>query len=220
MRYRALATDFDGTLAEHGIVPTTTLEALRRLAGAGFKLLLVSGREKEQLYDIFPQVRLFDLMVLENGALLHQPHTDQSTLLAEPPPARLLHALQERRIPYSAGRSIVATVEPHGAALRSVIQELQLNWHLIQNKNDVMALPANINKAAGLKVALQQLRLQPAEVVGVGDAENDLDFLQMCGLAVAVANALPVVKATAHWTMQGERGAGVTELIDRLLRAV
>jgi hydroxymethylpyrimidine pyrophosphatase-like HAD family hydrolase len=220
MRYRALATDFDGTLAEHGIVPTTTLEALRRLAEAGFKLLLVSGREKEQLYDIFPHVRLFDHLVLENGALLHQPHSDQCTLIAEPPPARLLQALQERRIPYSAGRSIVATVEPHGAALQAVIEELQLNWHLIRNKNDIMALPANINKAAGLTVALQQLGLQPAEVVGVGDAENDLDFLQMCGLAVAVANALPGVKATAHWTMQGERGAGVTELIDRLLRAV
>ncbi|MFQ3592468.1 MAG: HAD-IIB family hydrolase, partial [Gemmataceae bacterium] len=160
MRFRALATDFDGTIAQHGLVPSPTLEAMRRLADSGYKLLLVTGREKEQLYEIFPHVRLFDYMVLENGALLHHPHTDETTLLAEAAPPALLQALQQRRIPFSAGRSIVATVEPHGATMKTLIQELRLNWHVIMNKHDVMALPASINKAAGLKVALERLGLR------------------------------------------------------------
>ena len=39
----------------------------------------------------------------------------------------------------------------------------------------------------------------------------------MCGLSVAVANALPSVKAAADVVTKGARGAGVIELIERLL---
>ena len=68
-----------------------------------------------------------------------------------------------------------------------------------------------------MKPVLEELALTPDQVVGVGDAENDHAFLSMCGLSVAVANALPAVKDTADLVTPGARGAGVTELIDRLL---
>ena len=55
-----------------------------------------------------------------------------------------------------------------------------------------------------------------SQTIGVGDAENDQAFLRMCGLAVAVDNALPAVKDMADIVTSGARGAGVTELIARL----
>ena len=55
-------------------------------------------------------------------------------------------------------------------------------------------------------------------MVGVGDAENDQAFLQTCGCAAAVANALPAVKKTAHLCVKRDHGDGVTELIDRICR--
>ena len=39
----------------------------------------------------------------------------------------------------------------------------------------------------------------------------------MCGLAVAVDNALASVKEMAHVVTSGARGAGVSELIERWL---
>jgi hydroxymethylpyrimidine pyrophosphatase-like HAD family hydrolase len=59
--------------------------------------------------------------------------------------------------------------------------------------------------------------LSPFNVVGIGDAENDHAFLRACGCAVAVANALPVVKADADILTDASRGAGVEELIERIL---
>ncbi|MBV8578585.1 MAG: HAD hydrolase family protein, partial [Acetobacteraceae bacterium] len=50
-----------------------------------------------------------------------------------------------------------------------------------------------------------------------GDAENDNAFLAECGISVAVANALPALKETATWTTEGVRGAGVAELVLRML---
>jgi hypothetical protein len=61
------------------------------------------------------------------------------------------------------------------------------------------------------------LGLSPHNTVGVGDAENDHAFLDFCGYGVAVANALPMLKERADLVTQGARGAGVVELIDKLI---
>jgi len=45
MYFVALATDYDGTIAEDGVVAEATLEALRELKQSGRKLLLVTGRQ-------------------------------------------------------------------------------------------------------------------------------------------------------------------------------
>jgi len=48
-----------------------------------------------------------------------------------------------------------------------------------------------------------------------GDAEDDEDFLARCGLAVALANALPFVRAITKVAV-GAHGDGVVELIGEL----
>jgi hypothetical protein len=112
----------------------------------------------------------------------------------------------------------VATWEPHEAAVLEIIRDLGLELNIIFNKGAVMVLPPGINKSAGLEAALAELELSSHNVVGVGDAENDHAFLQSCGCAAAVANALPMLKASADIVLSGERGAGVVELLDRVRR--
>ncbi len=217
MKYLALATDYDGTIAHDGVVDDGTLAALRRLRDAGRRLLLVSGRELEDLLATFAHTALFDRLVLENGALLYDPATQVARPIAAPPPPALVDELVRRGVPLSAGRSIVATVVPHEHAVLAAIRDLGLEWHVVFNKGAVMALPPGVTKASGLAPALEELGIPPERVVGVGDAENDHAFLQMCGLSVAVANALPAVKATADVVTTGARGSGVVELIERML---
>ncbi|MCA1559792.1 MAG: HAD hydrolase family protein [Acidobacteria bacterium] len=135
---------------------------------------------------------------------------------AAPPPA-LLEALARHAVPLSVGHSIVATVEPYEHQVLATIHDLGLEWHVIFNKGSVMALPADVTKATGLAPALNALGVSAQETVGVGDAENDQAFLRACGLAVAVQNALPSVKERAHLVTAGARGAGVVELVERLL---
>ena len=44
MRYLALCTDYDGTLAHHGKVDAPTIAALEKFRASGRKLVLVTGR--------------------------------------------------------------------------------------------------------------------------------------------------------------------------------
>jgi hydroxymethylpyrimidine pyrophosphatase-like HAD family hydrolase len=218
MRYLALASDYDGTLAANGRVDGETLAALERLRDSGRKLILVTGRQLDDLLNVFPHLNLFDRVVAENGALLYQPATHEEKTLGEPPPEEFVTALHERGVePVSVGRVIVATWHPHEKAVLEVIRDLGLEWQVILNKDAVMVLPSGVNKATGLSVALSELGLSPHNTVGVGDAENDQDFLNLCGCAIAVANALPLLKERADFVTKGDRGAGVVELIDKLI---
>ena len=218
MYFVALATDYDGTLAEDGIVAPGTLSALRSLKESGRKAILVTGRELPDLRGVFAEISSFDLVVAENGALLYDPCTGEEWPIGAAPPPGFVERLRERQVPVSVGRSIVATWEPHQTTVLDTIRELGLELQIIFNKGAVMILPAGVNKATGLAVALTRLKLSTLNTVAIGDAENDHAFLQASGCAVAVANALPMVKADAEIVTEGARGAGVAELITRLIK--
>jgi HAD superfamily hydrolase (TIGR01484 family) len=218
VRYRALACDYDGTLATHGVVDQPTLEALDRLRSSGRKLILVTGRELGELRLVFPQLDRFDRVVAENGALLYRPATGEEVLLAQPPPVEFIAALRDRKVrPLSVGRVIVATFEPFQTTARDVIRSLDLELQVVFNKGAVMILPFGVDKAVGLKAALAELELSLHQTVGVGDAENDEAMLNACRCSAAVANALPRTKDCADIVTQGGHGAGVAELIDRII---
>ncbi len=219
MKFVALATDYDGTLAADGTVDEPTVQMLRDFRDSGRKLLLVTGREWEDLSRVFAHTDLFALVVAENGGLLANPATGEIRTLAPSVPGCLADRLRTRGVkPLAIGRTLLATREPHEHTVLEVIHELGLEYHIIFNKGAVMVLPSGINKATGLKAALKQLSLRPEDVAGVGDAENDHAFLRICGLSAAVANALPALKAEVDLVTRANAGAGVAELVRRLCR--
>ena len=81
MQYRALATDYDGTLAQDGHVSPETLDALRRLRASGRKVILVTGRELPELQSVFPDLAVCDAVVAENGGLLYWPAEQREEVL-------------------------------------------------------------------------------------------------------------------------------------------
>lgn len=218
MRFMALASDYDNTLAEDGQVNEQTLEALKRLRDSGRHLILVTGRELDDLRTIFPHLNLFSRIVAENGGVLHRPDTGETRLLAPPPPPAFVKAMRERGVKHlGVSQTLVGTMRPNEKPALDAIRELGLNLHVIFNGEVVMIVSPGITKASGLKVALDDMGLSALNVVGVGDAENDHPLLEACGFAAAVGNALPALQERADWVMQGERGAGIVELIDAWL---
>ena len=215
--FLAFATDYDGTIANHGIVDEATMEALRTLKGTGRRLILVTGRELPDLRRVFAALDVFDRVVAENGALLYNPATQEERLLAAPPPDGFVEALRARGVsPLSVGSCIVATWEPNENVVLETIRDLGLELQVTFNKGAVMVLPGGVNKASGLAAALADIEISPLNVIGVGDAENDHAFLKACGCSAAVANALPAVKENVDIGLEADHGGGVAELISLL----
>jgi hydroxymethylpyrimidine pyrophosphatase-like HAD family hydrolase len=218
MHYVVLAADYDGTIAPDGRVAPATVAALERFAASGRKLVLVTGRELDELLAVFPAIGVFDRVVAENGALLYVPATGKRRALGEPPPALFVRELERRGVvPLSVGESIVATVHPHETVVLQAIRDLGLELQVIFNKGAVMVVPASINKASGLKAALDELGLSARNAVAIGDAENDHALLREAEYGVAVANALPMLKREADHVSAHPSGAAVIELVDDLI---
>jgi hypothetical protein len=213
-----LATDYDGTLAESGHVAEETLVALRQLRESGRKLVLVTGRQYAELLTVFSEVDLFDAIVAENGGVIWWPAEQREDILGEPFPPLLLEELVARGVaPYSVGRVIFAGWRPQESIMLEAIQRHGTGHQIIFNKQAVMLLPSGINKATGLTKVLNRWKISPQQVVGIGDAENDHAFLEICGVAAAVSNAVPALQERCDLVTTGARGAGVRELIARLL---
>jgi hypothetical protein len=219
MRYHVLAADYDGTLAHDGRVDAPTRVALQQLAETGRKLVLVTGRQLDDLLAVFPDASLFTRIVAENGGVLYRPDTRETCDLAEAVPAALADTLRSAGVsPLATGRVIVSTWQPWDGTVLEAIRTLGLELQVIFNKGAVMVLPSGVNKASGLLAALDELKMSPHNCVGVGDAENDHAFLGVCECAVAVANALPMLKEKADWVTEAAHGAGVVEIVAGLIR--
>ncbi|HEY8716051.1 MAG TPA: HAD-IIB family hydrolase, partial [Candidatus Acidoferrum sp.] len=218
MRYFCLISDYDGTLAHDGVVTASTIEALKRVKASGRKLVLATGRELPELLRVFPETAMFDLAVVENGAMLFNPASGEKKLLAQAPPAGFVEELRRRGVsPLSVGESIVATWHPHENTVLEVIRDMGLEMQVIFNKDAVMILPSGANKGTGVRAALDELGLSTHNALGVGDAENDHAFLGICECSVAVGNALPALKERADVVTAATHGAGVEEIIEKLL---
>ena len=102
--------------------------------------------------------------------------------------------------------------------MEDVLTELKLDWQVIGNRKDLLLLPKGVDKASGLRALLKKTGLKSEKVAGIGDAENDLAMIQACGLGVAVADAVPQLKAHAQMVTVGGAGRGVIELIEQMMR--
>ena len=214
MWFHVLACDYDGTLATANKIAPETFEALKRVRETGRRVLLITGREFEDLLNVCPEIDFFDMVIAENGAVLYDPQAKRCDDLAERPPDRFLERLRAAGVPFSTGRIIVSSLVPHETAILEIIRELGLELQIIFNKEAVMVLPSGVSKASGLRKALRKMGVSPHNAIGVGDGENDHAFLHKVGFSVAVANAVPSLAAAADLVTASRNGTGVRELID------
>ncbi|MGH7334786.1 MAG: HAD family hydrolase [Candidatus Rokuibacteriota bacterium] len=217
MKFKALACDYDGTLASHDRIAPPTLAALERARAAGLRLTLVTGRTYFELTRVCDPLDVFDAVVAENGGVLYFPATGRICDMAAGPPAPLLAELERLEIPYQAGRVMIGTTLEHEAAVRRALETTRVTMALVPNRTSLMLLPPGVSKGTGVRPVFGVLGLSARDVLALGDAENDLDLFEACGFAGCPGNAVAEVKARADWVFPGEAGAAIASALDNLI---
>jgi HAD superfamily hydrolase (TIGR01484 family) len=210
--FRAVALAYDGTLTQGARPDPEVLTAVGEIRRDGRKVVLVTGRIFAELCEVFPDCSdHFDLIVAENGAVVVAARLTMPLVTAVP--TKIDRILRNRGIPFRRGEVIVATHTVHEAEIRDVLNHCSLDCHLLQNRGELMLIPAGISKAVGLRYALLQLGISPHSTIAVGDAENDLAMLEICEVAVAVENAVASVKERADVVLTEPGGNGVVRFL-------
>ena len=111
----------------------------------------------------------------------------------------------------------------HAAGKRSAIVSGRKSVAVERRASELgirLVLQGRDDKLAAFAEALAATGLRPEQVCAVGDDLPDVPLLRTCGLAVAVADACPEVRAAAHYVTAAPGGRGaVREAIEWLLTA-
>jgi 3-deoxy-D-manno-octulosonate 8-phosphate phosphatase (KDO 8-P phosphatase) len=111
---------------------------------------------------------------------------------------------------HQAGRRTALISGRSSVAVEARAKELGIGW----------VFQGAAEKLPAFRLALSMAAVGPEAVCCVGDDLPDLPALQLCGLAVAVADACAEVGAQAQYVTQAPGGRGaVREVIELILRA-
>ena len=111
----------------------------------------------------------------------------------------------------------------HKAGLKTAIITGR-NSEMVRRRGEELKIgdlyQGSMDKVSALNELLAKHQLTCDAIAYVGDDLNDLPVLSRVGLACAVANAVPEVKAAAHYVARREGGRGaVREIIEYILKA-
>lgn len=93
----------------------------------------------------------------------------------------------------------------------------QVVVHRMENLGIRHVYQGQLDKLPAFEAITRELAVAPEAVAYVGDDVVDLPVMQRVGLAVAVADAHPVVKRHAHWTTEATGGRGAAREVCELL---
>lgn len=216
-RVRLVALDYDGTLTLGGRPDPRVLAAVRAVRERGIFVVLVTGRILRELRGEWPAVdEWFDGIVAENGCVLARGGTAKP--IAPEVAGSLAGLLAQRGVYARHGEVLSALRRADGPAALGAIAASGLDCQLVYNRDELMILPAGVSKGTGLRVLLDELGVSRHDAVGVGDAENDHALLEVCGLGVAVENAVPALKARADRVLTDPSPSGLVALLSSLAR--
>jgi len=74
-----------------------------------------------------------------------------------------------------------------------------------------------VNKGKSLKIVARDMGITLDEIMAIGDSENDLEFLEVAGFKVAVANADEELKENTDYITKKPYGDGAAEAIEKFI---
>ena len=86
--------------------------------------------------------------------------------------------------------------------------------------NNIEIMPAGIDKGTALAALARKLNIDAAQVMAIGDNDNDIPMLKWAGYGVAMGNATDGAKAAASFETDDCENAGVAKAIRRFALTV
>lgn len=240
--FRAFLTDIDGTLAPYGVPPAAPVVAGLSALAERCHVGLISSRDLHYVNAMAARFGLQGLQIAEGGARIFRAGTletlnrinlqpeDAQTLLDEV--ARTdysFSAIDDTTVVEDVSdikhwRITRITVLPVPTADLPRFERLFSPEHPVH----VTRFPYEPGKTWGVDVTHKRgtkatavhrfarlIGTTPAHIIGIGDGPNDVEFLQECGLRIAMGNAHPDLKAIADWIAPDVTEHGVLAALER-----
>lgn len=215
-RVRTVVCDLDRTLTDASLrVVPAALRELRRLRRRRVRTILATGRTWKELARRTSLLSAFDDLILEGGGLVGTRRRLRPLLSPGPSLRALARHLDVRGIPVHRGMTSLSVDRGHRRTLMGAPMIRGFNVRPNRDRLDVTL--KGVDKGAALR-RLQRHRKARRSVFVFADGENDVSLFDAADYAVAVRNAVPVLRRRAHEVTQEYGGQGVARFVrERLL---
>jgi len=218
---KAIAVDIDGTITD----PTRklsipALKALRKVESFGVPVILVTGNILCFTMAASVLIGTSGGLVAENGGVIYS--NEEVKVLgdirkAEKAYEHLKSLYPVEKVQFSEFR--VSEIAIWRTIPEDIIKEALRDFdvEVYDTKFAIHLTDPGINKGSSLKIVAKDMGIETEDIIAIGDSENDIDFLKVAGLRVAVANADLQLKKMADYVTTKKYGDGVAEALEKLI---
>ena len=243
-KVKAIITDLDRTLLRTDkSLSGYTIEVLKKCKAQGIKVMAATARPERSITDYDAAIG-FDAVTVMNGAKVMVGDKVMTYGIPDELAEEMLSKVCERKeflfsvetgeILYArdhisefeytlhtefpklpAGETAYKILVSGEGAAEFVKENLPEGLHCtVANGYLVQIMSKEAKKKNGVRVMLDAFEISQEEAVYFGDDFDDAESMQLCGLGVAVENAIPEVKAAADEIAAGNDEDGVAKWIE------
>jgi hypothetical protein len=221
---KAFVTDIDGTLTDENYrISISAIRAIRRLEDQGVPVILASGNALPVVKTLRTYLGCTGAIICENGSVIE--YLDSLKTLGDSRKVKRALAKLKNRYgnkieEYWSNRYRLVDIALKRTLKRKQIETVlsEINGVRLVDSGFAYHLSSRgVNKAEGLKVACELMKINLKEVAAIGDSETDIDLLKAAGFKIALANAPFSLKQVADYITVKSNGEGVAEASDLIL---
>ena len=218
---KAIALDVDGTITDSTRkICINSIKAINQVEEKGIPVIIVTGNILCSTKMISILLGTTGGMVAENGGVIK--YGDEQRVLGNIKECERAYEYLKTKYPvnkveFSDQRfsevAIGRNVEEE--TVKSTLKDFDVK--IYDSKFAIHLTDPAVDKGSSLKVLATYLNVKTEEIMAIGDGENDVEFLQVAGLKVAVNNAARELKAMADYVTHKPYGDGVAEAVSKFI---
>ena len=231
MTVEAIAVDIDGTITnEKRQICISAIEALRKAEKAGIPTIIVTGNVVNYAYAAEVLIGCSGGLIAENGGIVFKEGENNNAVetlverdFVTSAENHLKEKLGDKFDKHASHDNMYRLTETvfYKTLEYSILEESLKDFKYLDELeiyDSGFALhitDKRVNKGTSLKYLCERNGINMENVMGIGDSQNDEDFLRQCGYKIAVNNADNKLKEISNYTCENRFGDGVAEAIEK-----
>jgi len=218
---KAIALDVDGTITDNTQrICISAIEAIRKAEDEGYPVIIVTGNIMCATRMVSKMLGTSGGLVAENGGFIESPKGKMilgNIEKCKPAYDYLKSRFDVIKVEFSDHRvseiAIKRTIDVNVA--KKTLKDFDVE--IYDTKFAIHLTDPSVDKGSSLGIVARDMGLKLDDILAIGDSENDLKFLEVAAVKVAVANADLELKNIADYVTKNSYGDGVKEAIERFI---
>ena len=218
---KAIALDVDGTITnKNRRACVSAIKAIHQAEDSGIPVIIVTGNMLCSSKMISTLLGTTGGLVAENGGIIETPKGrkvlgDFSKCENAYNYLKSKHDVEKVDLSSHRISEIALTRKIPVEVIKETLKDFEVK--IYDSKFAIHLTDPAVSKGSSLKMVAEDLGINVHDIIAIGDSENDMEFLEVAGFKVAVANANPELKDIADYVTTSYYGDGAAEAIHKFV---